>query len=57
MSIAGAQFYRLPLNQTTITLSRKSWIVPDHIDFGDQTLIPFRAGQTIDWTLTPATQA
>ena len=56
MSFAGADFYRLPRNTKTVTLTKQSWQVPDHIDFGDQPLIPFRAGQNIGWTLTPATQ-
>ncbi len=56
MSCAGADFYGLPHNTKTITLKKRSWIAPDHIDFGGQPLIPFRAGQSISWTLTPATQ-
>jgi dihydroorotase len=56
MSFAGADFYRLPRNEKTITLTQKSWQVPDQIAFGDQPLIPFRAGQSIGWTLTPVTQ-
>ncbi len=54
MSIAGAQFYQMPLNQKKITLQRKSWTVPEQLQFDEHGLIPFRAGQDIEWTLIPA---
>ncbi|MBT3726047.1 MAG: dihydroorotase, partial [Gammaproteobacteria bacterium] len=34
-----------------ITLTKQSWTVPDSLTFAEQTLIPFKAGQTISWTL------
>lgn len=51
MSLAGAEFYRLPVNKEHVTLAKQSWIMPDTLTFGEQTLIPFKAGQTISWTL------
>ncbi len=51
MSLAGAAFYRLPVNDGTVTLKKQDWTVADKINFADATLIPFRAGKTISWTL------
>jgi len=51
MSISGPAFYQLPVNKKHITLIRQDWTVPDTLSFDDQTLIPFRAGQNISWTL------
>ncbi len=45
----GADFYQLPRNLKTITLTRSSWLVPDQYDFVNQFLIPMRAGQEIHW--------
>jgi dihydroorotase len=51
MSISGPGFYKLPVNSDLITLSREEWVVPDSVPFAEQTLVPFRAGQTISWKL------
>ena len=51
MSLAGPEFYGLPANKENITLTKQSWTVPDSLTFAEQTLIPFKAGQTISWTL------
>lgn len=51
MSISGPNFYQLPVNSGHITLVRKKWTVPQSLTFGDQSLIPFKAGQNISWTL------
>jgi len=51
MSLSGAKFYQLPVNEEHITLIKKDWIVPDKLNFGEQTLVPFKAGQTIHWKL------
>jgi len=50
-SFHGADFYRLPRNQGAITLVRDAWPVPDSYSFGDDVLVPFRAGETIAWRL------
>ena len=47
----GADFYRLPRNTDTITLHRQSWQVPADYAFGDATVVPLRAGETIFWQL------
>ena len=50
-STFGAQFYGLPANQDTITLVREEWAVPQTLPFGDDVLVPLRAGETIPWKL------
>lgn len=48
----GADFYRLPRNEDTITLRRADWTVPDVIDYlVEDPLVPLRAGGTVAWTL------
>jgi dihydroorotase len=49
----GADFYRLPRNQRTITLERRAWTPPASYAFGTEQLVPFRAGETVAWTLRP----
>jgi dihydroorotase len=46
----GAQFYGLPLNESTITLERRENDVSDRLGVGDIDLVPFHAGQTLNWT-------
>jgi dihydroorotase len=48
----GPDFYGLPRNQGSITLSKEGWRPPASFEFGAGTLVPFRAGETIDWRLT-----
>lgn len=50
-SFHGADFYRLPRNGSAITLVREPWTVPDSYPFGDDTLVPLRAGESIAWRL------
>jgi len=47
----GADFYRLPRNQDTITLQRREWLAPASLGFGADSLIPLRAAQSIAWSL------
>jgi len=51
MSLSGPAFYRLPVNAERITLNKQNWNVPDSVPFGEETLVPFKAGQTISWKL------
>jgi dihydroorotase len=44
----GAEFYRLPLNEGVIILTKESWTVPKEIDG----VVPFRAGTELQWKLT-----
>jgi dihydroorotase len=50
-SFYGADFYGLPRNSDKITLEKTSWLVPNEIKLGDDSLVPLRAGQHIHWKL------
>lgn len=51
-SFFGADFYGLPRNTATITLVKKEQIVPEYFEyFGDQKLVPLRAGDTLTWSI------
>ncbi len=47
----GADFYGLPRNRDTITLTKEAWQVPANYPFGDEVVIPFRAGDKVGWKL------
>ncbi|TIX50552.1 dihydroorotase [Alteraurantiacibacter aquimixticola] len=47
----GPAFYGLPVNEQTITLEKKPCTVPDEIDVGAARLVPFHAGETLEWSL------
>jgi dihydroorotase len=50
-SFNGPDFYRLPRNTQQITLLKSEWAVPADYAFGDSTVIPLEAGQTLTWRL------
>ena len=50
-SLNGPQFYGLPVNTDTVTLQRKPWTVPESVTAGDDVLIPFLAGETLNWSV------
>jgi dihydroorotase len=50
-SFFGADFYGLPRNTETITLSKQEWTVPDSLEFAEETLVPLRAGEIMSWKL------
>jgi dihydroorotase len=50
-SFHGADFYGLPRNSATITLKREEWVVPASYPFGEHTVVPLRAGETMCWRL------
>ena len=50
-SFNGPDFYGLPRNSKTITLIKEDWTIPDEYPLGSETLVPFLAGQTINWKL------
>lgn len=54
-SFHGADFYGLPRNNAQVTLRREAWQVPASYPFGDDTVVPLRAGQTLQWRLTAGT--
>jgi dihydroorotase, homodimeric type len=47
----GADFYGLPRNRDFITLERTSWMPPAAYSFGQDELVPFRAGEPLGWRL------
>jgi dihydroorotase len=54
----GADFYGLARNTTKMTLVKESWTVPEQLTLADGTdMVPFFAGQTLQWKLEKAFQA
>jgi len=51
MSLNGPAFYQLPINSGRLSLEKTAWTVPTALPFADQTLIPFKAGETLQWTI------
>jgi dihydroorotase len=51
MSLNGPAFYRLPVNTNSINLEKSAWTVPDSLPFAQQSLIPFKAGETLQWKI------
>jgi len=47
----GADFYGLPRNTDSITLVKQPWQVPAEMPFGQETIVPLRAGETLRWKL------
>ena len=47
----GPDFYGLPRNTDQITLVREEWEVPTSLPFGEQLVIPLRAGERLLWRL------
>ena len=45
----GADFYGLPHNEGTVTLERVATEVPAEYPYGDDTLVPLRAGERLRW--------
>lgn len=49
-SVHGADFYGLPRNTGTITLERRHLDVEESLDYGDESLIPLFAGESLEWS-------
>jgi dihydroorotase len=48
----GADFYGLPRNQSTVTLVKESWTMPDVVNTKtNQKIVPFFAGEKLHWKL------
>ncbi|WP_101760190.1 dihydroorotase [Oceanicoccus sp. KOV_DT_Chl] len=45
----GPDFYQLPRNTDTITLTKNAWQVPATLPLGDTQLVPLCAGETLQW--------
>ncbi len=50
-SFHGADFYGLARNTGTMTLVREPWTVPNSFSFGENSLVPFRAGEQVSFRL------
>ena len=50
-SLHGADFYGLPRNRDRVRLRRAAWKVPEELAYGDERLVPLRAGETVAWML------
>ena len=47
----GPAFYGLPVNSGTVTLVQESWELPPSYPFGEQSVVPMRAGTSVRWRL------
>jgi dihydroorotase len=47
----GAEFYGLPVNEARITLEKADTAVAEEVPFGDDALVPFRAGESVGWRI------
>jgi dihydroorotase len=52
-SFNGADFYGLPRNTGTLTLTRQSWTPPESFAFGGAELKPLRSGEALAWKAEP----
>jgi dihydroorotase len=50
-SFHGPDFYGLPRNVETLHLRREDWTVPERLGYGDDALIPLRAGEAVRWRM------
>lgn len=48
----GPAFYGLPLNKRRVVLERQETLVPDSLDVGAASIVPFHAGDTLAWRFT-----
>ena len=50
-SFHGPDFYRMPRNTGTITLTKKAWTIPNEVPFPNSPLVPLRAGEELAWQM------
>jgi dihydroorotase len=50
-SFNGPDFYNLPRNTETIDLHKTSWEVPETLNFGENKVVPIKAGEAIHWKI------
>jgi len=51
-SINGANFYGLEINKRKATLRRKVRQVPEELPYHSGAVVPFRSGETVDWSFS-----
>ncbi len=54
-SLNGPAFYGMPVNETTITLEKAPVTVPETVDANGTVIVPFHAGETLQWRFVGAT--
>ncbi|MBP7579730.1 dihydroorotase [Vogesella sp. XCS3] len=52
-SFNGPDFYQLPRNTDTLSLVREAWQVPAALSYGNDELVPLRAGEYVQWRCVP----
>ncbi len=52
-SFNGPDFYQLPRNTDTLSLVREAWQVPTALSYGNDELVPLRAGEYVQWRCVP----
>ena len=50
-SFRGPDFYGLPRNKGAVTLTREPYVVPLEVPYGNETLVPLAAGETLPWRM------
>lgn len=50
-SLNGPAFYRMPVNEGTITLEKSPVEVPEVLDCNGTMIVPFHAGETLGWRI------
>jgi dihydroorotase len=50
-SFYGPDFYGLPRNTEQVTLVKESWQVPECYPYAGDMLVPFRAGEMVEWKM------
>jgi dihydroorotase len=53
-SLYGPAFYKLPVNEETVTLRKMATEVPATIDCAGTPVVPFHAGEVLNWRFEPA---
>lgn len=48
-SLNGPAFYNLPVNPDKITIEKSAWDVPETMAFGDDVVVPIKAGEQMIW--------
>ena len=51
-SLNGPRFYGLPVNTDTVTLTKSGVTIAEGLTAGTETIRPYHAGETLDWTLS-----
>lgn len=52
-SLNGPAFYGLPVNEGSVTLEKSPVDVPAQVNGGAAEIVPFHAGETLNWRLVP----